>query len=79
MSVKIELQIAWWKIKHPITIYQHWRKLRQYPHLEQCIYYHDTLVRVSQVSDGDDVRVRWYDEDDRHEEWVSWMHCCRLA
>lgn len=71
---------AWWRITHARTVYLDWLKWRRRPKANQVIYYHDTLVRVIDVDkhNEDELLVRWYDNVGRHEEWASWMHCCRL-
>lgn len=64
---------------NPARAYRFWRKARQYPKVGQVIRYHDTLVRVrATYYDRDMLDVRWYDGQDRHDQTVSWTHCCEL-
>lgn len=63
-----------------IKRYRAWRKWHRRPGVDQVIRYHDTLVRVIKVDqhNEDELLVRWYDDKDKHTEWVSWTHCCEL-
>jgi hypothetical protein len=74
---------GWWR--HPVRSWHRWRHTRAYPRVDQVIRYHGDLVRVKDIlweavpdAGRDELCVVWFDDAGRHEEWVSWMHCCEL-
>jgi hypothetical protein len=85
MTTSTKLGDWWWKARwyatNPGWAWDQYRHAKQYPKVNQVIKYHDVLVRVIQTHyNRDDLTVRWYDDCKvKHEEIVSWNHCCEVA